>query len=90
MLKYSKEEKKGCKSGTGFQGGGFGGGGFVKNGFSEKVLLLEYLWHLGKGIIHSLINTVTARGAIGVNQGSLKPLALLTFLTSAERQACGF
>lgn len=31
----------------------------VKNDFSEKVLLLEHLWHLGKGIIPSLINAVT-------------------------------
>lgn len=29
----------------------------MKNDFSERVLLLEHLWHLGKGIIHSLINS---------------------------------
>lgn len=63
---------------------------FVKNSFSEKVLLLEHSWHLGKGIIHSLINTVTTLSATGVNQGSVQPLPLLAFLTSAERQAHGF
>lgn len=62
----------------------------MKNGFSERVLLLEHLWHLGKGIIHSLINTVTTPSATGVNQCSLQPLALMIFFTSAERQAHGF
>jgi len=63
---------------------------FVKNGFTEKVLLSEHLWHLGKGIICSLINTVTAVRATGVNLCSLQSLVLLAFLTSAERQAYGF
>lgn len=56
----------------------------MKNGFSERVLLLEHLWHLGKG------NTVTTPSATGVNQCSLQPLALMIFFTSAERQAHGF
>lgn len=62
----------------------------MKNGFSEKVLLLEHLWHLGKEIIHSLINTVTTLSATSINQCSLQLLALLAFLTSAERQAHSF
>lgn len=62
----------------------------MKNGFSERELLLEHLWHLGKGIIHSLINTVTTLSATAVNQCSLQPLALMTFFTSTKRQAHGF